>query len=77
MPGQKRGELLVHHGCPNPTLENDRATFQDILNELENLFPVLGGLDIPEEILYAARFGKGIINSVGEMFKRSMSLKER
>ncbi len=61
---------------PNPTLENDQATFEGILNELEDLFPVLGALDIPEEILYTARFGKGIINRVGEMFKRRMSHKE-
>ncbi|MDQ1351270.1 MAG: anaerobic magnesium-protoporphyrin monomethyl ester cyclase [Acidobacteriota bacterium] len=61
---------------PNPTLENDRPTFEGILQELENLFPVLGALDIPEEILYAARFGKAIINQVGEMFERSMSHQE-
>lgn len=51
----------------NDSLESHKETFQHIFETLEGMFPVLTTMDISEEILYLARYGKSFLPQLYEL----------
>jgi len=54
----------------DPYFEEHNEVFHDILKRVCDMYPILQAMDISEEILYVARFGKQAIGLVEEAFRK-------
>ena len=57
----------------DPYFEENKKEFQEILDRVCGMYPILRAMDISEEILYVAKFGKQAIHLVEEEFLNERS----
>lgn len=64
--GKNTGDFWYTMEYENPLLEAHKETYQEIFETIEGMFPTLTALDISEEILYLARYGKSFLPELYE-----------
>ena len=64
LPGKSPMDYWYMMEYRNPIVEDNHDEFLRIFHELESMFPILKAMDISEEILFLARYGKDTVEEI-------------